>query len=80
MLKLKKMIELDNRISAFAKLGEVMREGKDTALQHLVDDSVHYNGWFTQEMVEHMLRDFNEMGAQWPVEHKSGKEEPIELI
>lgn len=65
------MVELKNRISAFTKLGEILMMlesdekypgGKNSVIErqaleldHLAKDVIHYNGWFTREMVRYML-------------------------
>jgi hypothetical protein len=56
-------MELENRIRAFARLGELLRqafdEGKETAatasLLKTAEEAIHYNGWFTKDFVFHAL-------------------------
>lgn len=63
-------MNLQDRVAAFAKLGTILKEtalssfGSDIAnisdLQGLIDDSVHYNPWFTPENVRYCLQNWGE--------------------
>ena len=66
------MISLEQRISAFSQLGQILKNLSDgtfsaekqsakankqvEALQNLIGDVYRFNGWFTEPMVRHMLK------------------------
>ncbi len=49
------MIDLHQRISAFKKLGNKLRNLDSSKIRELIKDSVRYNGWFTEDMVNYMI-------------------------
>jgi hypothetical protein len=54
------MIDLKQRMAAFAELGKQLLDTRSAKFQHLVSDAVHYNGWFTADMVDYMLKSIGE--------------------